>query len=49
MAHELQERAMPASRACRPAAGARVEHEQGEDPLYIPPWMNHEMWMNHEL
>jgi hypothetical protein len=30
---------MPASRAGGPRRGARVEHEQGEGPLYIPRWM----------
>lgn len=34
---------MPASRADGdgPRRGARVAHEQGEGPLYIPPRMRH--------
>jgi len=36
------ERAMPASRAWRPAAGGGVAYEQGEGPLCIPRWMRRE-------
>jgi hypothetical protein len=32
---------MPPSRAGGPRRGARVAYQQGEDPLYIPPWMRH--------
>jgi hypothetical protein len=28
---------MAASRTCRSGAAGRVEHEQGESPLYVPP------------
>jgi hypothetical protein len=35
---------MAASRADGPRRLSRMAYQQGEDPLYIPPWMRHALW-----
>jgi hypothetical protein len=36
---------MAASRAGGPRRRGRVAYQQGEGPLYIPPWMRYLIWV----